>query len=46
MNGDMHELVDTDRGLVSRRIFIEPGCRRCQARQHLLLNILSGGYHE
>jgi hypothetical protein len=24
MNGDMHELVDTDRGLISRHIFIEP----------------------
>ena len=24
MNGGMRELADTDRGLVSRRIFIEP----------------------
>ena len=24
MNGDMHELVDAEHGLISRRIFIEP----------------------
>ena len=33
MSGDMHELVDADRGLVSRRIFIEPEIYEQELRQ-------------